>query len=67
MPLMVQIRQDGPSWEQGRKAGEKGLSAEPPAGVDALSFASGYVEGAAVREKRSRLRIVRPGDTAENG
>ena len=67
MPLMVQIRQDGPSWEQGRKAGEKGLPSDPPNGVDALAFASGYVEGQAVRDKRNRLRPVHAGDAPGNG
>jgi hypothetical protein len=67
MRVMVQIKQDGPSWEQGRKAGEKGLPSDPPKGVDALAFASGYVEGQAIRDKRSRLQPVRAGDAPGNG
>ena len=51
------IRQDKLSWNQGRADAMRGAPSKCPKGLDALSYASGYIEGEAQRAKRP-LRVI---------
>jgi hypothetical protein len=51
------IRQDKLSWNKGRADAMSGAPSKCPKGLDALAYASGYVEGKAQRAKRP-LRVV---------
>jgi hypothetical protein len=51
------IRQDKLSWNKGRADAMRGAPSKCPKGLDALSYASGYIEGQARRAKRP-LRVI---------
>src|ERR1700722_12845389 len=54
------IRQDKLSWNQGRADAMRGAPSKCPKGLDALSYASGYIEGEAQRAKRTLRAITSP-------
>ena len=45
------------SWNKGRADAMSGAPSKCPKGLDALSYASGYIEGQAQRAKRP-LRVI---------
>jgi hypothetical protein len=45
------IKLDRASWEQGYSDGERGSVWWPGAGIEPLSYASGYIDGKAERDK----------------
>jgi hypothetical protein len=51
------VRQDKLSWSKGRADAIRGAPSKCPRGLDALSYASGYIEGQAQRAKRP-LRVI---------
>jgi hypothetical protein len=54
------IRQDKLSWNRGRADAMAGAPSKCPKGLDALSYASGYIEGEAQRAKRPLRSISTP-------
>ena len=54
------IRQDKLSWNKGRADAMRGAPSKCPKGLDALSYASGYIEGEAQRAKRPLRAISSP-------
>jgi hypothetical protein len=54
------VTQDAASWQAGYKAGHGGATSDkPPPGVDALSWASGAIEGKADRAAGKVRPLVR--------
>lgn len=49
---MTGLTLDHPSWNAGYTAGYNLHPCQPPAGLDAVSWLSGYVEGKGDRETR---------------
>ena len=50
-PPVRGLRLDRTSWEKGYADGERGLVWWPGAGIEPLSYASGYIDGKAERDK----------------
>jgi hypothetical protein len=51
------IEQDKQSWNKGRADAMRGAPSKCPKSLDALAYASGYVEGQSQRAKRP-LRVI---------
>ncbi len=57
---MPRVEMDTGSWQQGRSAGVAGGPAVFPPGVaDRLAYASGFIEGKALRDRRRAIRLLK--------
>jgi hypothetical protein len=56
-PPLRGLRLDRASWEKGYSDGERGLVWWPGSGIEPLSYASGYIDGKAERDKNWDERI----------